>query len=98
MPKTALNKPLNAILVHYSDFTHLEPSVYSYTERYCKQLVSEGKTGQLWIYNNQDINFEYMPDVVIKNIKHPLVASSMGISYGKTNKVVWGTIAKYIPV
>lgn len=62
-------------------------------------LIEKGITGNLWIYNNQDKDFEYLPDQII-NIKHAAGTASyrydqIGIQYGKTNGKVWGTISKY---
>ncbi len=99
MPKTHINKPLNAYLVHYSDFSRI--SGYGYKiQILCKSLVEQDISGQLWIYNNQDTNYEYMPDVIYPSIRKAAEYANtqywqMGIHYGKTKNQIWGVLEKY---
>jgi hypothetical protein len=100
MPKTDINRPLNAICVHYYDFEYIEDKSTYKVQIYCKQL-KEQKGKQLWIYPNQDTNFEYLPDVIYPSVTSAANNAScsylqMGIHYGKTNKKVWGFIEKYV--
>ena len=106
MPKTEINRPLNAICVHYADFDYIiDKSTYK-VQIYCKQLVdkksnlSHKRSTQLWIYPNQDTNFEYLPDVIYPSVTATANNAScqylqMGVHYGKTNKKVWGFLEKY---
>ena len=97
MPKTEINRPLNAISIHYSDLDNIiDKSTYK-VQIYCKKLNT---TGQLWIYNNSDTNYEYLPDVIYPSIRQAADNANClywqcGVHYGKSEKKVWGTISKY---
>lgn len=107
MPKTDINRPPTCITVHYSDFEVITERIRPIVQTYCKQLQEKGIGGQqlprgsqLWIYDNRDINFEYLPDQIIPSIKQAAEHAAynyqqMGIHYGKTKKQLWGTISKY---
>lgn len=98
MPKTPLNRPLNCKCIHYSDLEYITDRSTYKVQIYCKSLNAKG---QLWIYNNLDTNFEYLPDVIYPSITSAANNANasywqMGVHYGKTNKRVWGVLEKYV--
>jgi hypothetical protein len=56
------------ITVHYSDFEGLSMTLRPPVQIYCKRLVEQGITGQLWIYPNDDVNCIGYPDVIYPSI------------------------------
>lgn len=84
MPKTDINRPLKCNCVHYDVFEGL-----SRQPKYPIELYNV--KGQLWIYPNQDVNFEYLPDVIYNGKK----SYHMGVHFGKTKGKIWGILEKY---
>lgn len=100
MPKTDINRPLNCIVVHYSDFEGLTRQARPPVQLLCKQLIDKGITGQLWIYSNEDKDCEYLPDQIYKSIRQAANNGSypymqIGIHYGKSKNKLWGYIENF---